>query len=250
MSRKAPPDAFGRSARDYELGRPAWPEHGVDFLIQELGLTAEAEVLDLAAGTGKLTRMLVPRVARVVAVEPDDSMRAVLEEVVPGAESLAGKAEEIPLPDDSVDAVFVGEAFHWFHGDRALAEIARVLRPGGGLALLWNEEPRDVDPPVPEAAERLVEQAFERGGEPGGPRYMSGVWREPFARSPFGPLNERRIPHEIEISRDVLVARVLSVSSIASLSDEERRELAKRLGELVPDQTFRCFFSSTSTGHA
>ena len=98
-TREAPPDAFGRTAREYELGRPGWPGELLDQVVAELGLGPEAEVLDLGAGTGKLTRELVPRFARVVAVEPDDAMRAVLEEVVPGAEALAGRGEAIPLAD-------------------------------------------------------------------------------------------------------------------------------------------------------
>ena len=98
--KEAPPDAFGRTAREYELGRPGWPEELLDQVVAELGLAADAEVLDLGAGTGKLTRALVPRFARVVAVEPDDAMRAVLEEVVPGAEALAGHGEAIPLEDE------------------------------------------------------------------------------------------------------------------------------------------------------
>ena len=111
--KEAPPDAFGRTAREYELGRPGWPDELLDQVVAELGLGPAADVLDLGAGTGKLTRELVPRFARVVAVEPDDAMRAVLEEVVPGAEALAGRGESIPLADASVDAVFSAEAFHW-----------------------------------------------------------------------------------------------------------------------------------------
>ena len=99
MAREAPPDAFGRTAREYELGRPGWPEELLDRVVAELGLPGEADVLDLGAGTGKLTRALVPRFARVVAVEPDDAMRAVLEEVVPDAEALAGRGDAIPLAD-------------------------------------------------------------------------------------------------------------------------------------------------------
>ena len=95
-------------------------------------------MLDLAAGTGKLTRQLVALGANVIAVEPDAGMRATFARVVPGVEMLAGSAEAIPLADASVDAVFVGQAFHWFRAEAALAEMHRVLRPGGGFGLLWN----------------------------------------------------------------------------------------------------------------
>ncbi len=127
--RSAPPDAFGNAAHEYELGRPRWPQELIDRVVRELELAADATVLDLGAGTGKLTRDLVPRFARVIAVEPDDAMRVVFEEVVPEAEALAGSAEAIPLDADSVDAVFSAEAFHWFASDETVAEIARVLRP-------------------------------------------------------------------------------------------------------------------------
>ena len=123
--REAPPDAFGRTAREYELGRPGWPDELLDRVVAELGLHEDAEVLDLGAGTGKLTRALVPRFARVVAVEPDDAMRAVLEEVVPGAEALAGRGDAIPLGDGELDAVFSAEAFHWFADRR----VGRRDRP-------------------------------------------------------------------------------------------------------------------------
>ena len=95
-------------------------------------------MLDLAAGTGKLTRVLAEHADDVVAVEPLDGMRRVLERRLPHVRVLAGTAEAIPLADGAVDAVFVAEAFHWFDLPRAVAEIARVLRPGGGLAVLWN----------------------------------------------------------------------------------------------------------------
>src|SRR5439155_1540223 len=110
----------------------------IDRVVGELGLGTDSTVLDLGAGTGKLTRALVPRFARVIAVEPDGAMRSVLEEVVPGAEALFGSAGAIPLEAESVDAVFTAEAFHWFASDETVAEIARLLRPGGGLAIFWN----------------------------------------------------------------------------------------------------------------
>src|SRR5688500_15301327 len=116
--------SFGRAAEAYERGRPGYAEAALDAI----GLAPETVVLDLAAGTGKLTRQLVGRFARVIAVEPLDGMRAVLERVVPQAEAVSGSADAIPVEADSIDAVFVGEAFHWFATDAAVREIARVLR--------------------------------------------------------------------------------------------------------------------------
>jgi ubiquinone/menaquinone biosynthesis C-methylase UbiE len=234
----APADAFGRAAHEYELGRPGWPEELVDEAARELGLGPSSAVLDLAAGTGKLTRLLVPRFGRVVAVEPDESMLGVLEEVVPEAEARPGSGERIPLDDAEVDCVFVAEAFHWFASDEVVAEIARVLRPGGGLVLLWNTQVKH-DPALPEEARRLVEEAIDRGGAPGLSRVLSGAWREPLARSRFEELRERQADREETISRDQRIAYLLSISSIASQSEAARVELAETMRELAPDVRYR-----------
>jgi len=129
-----PGRTFGRVAEAYARTRPPYPRAAVDRAAAELGLDATAAVLDLGAGTGNLTRLLRERFARVVAVEPDEGMRAQFV-----GEVLDGTAERIPLPDAAVDAVFAGEAYHWFDWERALAEIRRV---GSGLAILmrsWGE---------------------------------------------------------------------------------------------------------------
>jgi ubiquinone/menaquinone biosynthesis C-methylase UbiE len=130
--------SFDSVAEQYERARPEYADEAVDWLVEKLGLEPRARVLDLAAGTGKLTRQLVRRGLDVVAVEPGEEMRAVLQRVVHEAEVRAGTAEAIPLRDASVDAVTVGQAFHWFQPEAALTEMSRVLRPGGGIALLWN----------------------------------------------------------------------------------------------------------------
>ncbi len=130
--------SFDGAAAAYERGRPGWPPEAVEIAARRLGLGRGSAVLDLAAGTGKLTRLLVTRFGAVTAVEPLDEMRAVLAAEVPSARALAGTAGAIPLPAAAVDAVFVAEAIHWFDPERAVAEIARVLRPGGGLAVLYN----------------------------------------------------------------------------------------------------------------
>ena len=238
LPREAPPDAFGRTAREYELGRPEWPAELLDRVIAELELAPEASVLDLGAGTGKLTRALVPRFARVVAVEPDDAMRAVLEEVVPGAESRAGSAEAIPLEDDEVDAAFSGEAFHWFASPATIAELERVLRPGGGLAIFWNIFLQS-EPPLPDEAEAMLAEAFARGGMPGLPRVLSGKWREPLSVSRFGELHEDELVRDVVTDREGWIANMLSVSSIAHQPDEDRTALAERLRELVPPGEMR-----------
>jgi ubiquinone/menaquinone biosynthesis C-methylase UbiE len=239
LSKDAPPDAFGKSAREYELGRPEWPDDLIDRVVTELDLGPDATVLDLGAGTGKLTRDLVTRFGRVIAVEPDEAMLAVLEEVVPGAQALAGRAEAIPLPDASVDAVFTAEAFHWYASDETVAEIVRVLRARGGLAIFFNIEFGDPEPPMGDQVEGVLDVAFAKGGAPGIGKVLSGVWREPVEKAGFEPLREAVSERWVTRTRDQWLANMLSVSSIASLPDADRAELAGRLRELVPDVEYR-----------
>ena len=126
--------SFGAQAAAYERGRPSYPPEAIDWL-----LPGDArDVLDLGAGTGKLTTRLVERGLRVVAVDPIAEMLEVLSDSLPDTPALLGTAEEIPLPDNSVDAVLVAQAWHWFNPERAIPEVARVLRPGGRLGLVWN----------------------------------------------------------------------------------------------------------------
>ena len=217
---------FGQSALDYQRGRPDWPEE----VLAGIPVPPDAYVLDLAAGTGKLTRLLTRRYANVVAVEPDDAMRALIEDV----EAHRGTAEAIPLPDASFDAVFVAEAFHWFDAERALGEIARVLRPRGFLVLLWSAV-WDWDPPMPDEAMELLSEVFVRMGRPGGPSYASGEWRSSLEGSPFEPLRERHFRRELVLDADRTVSLWLSVSSVAALPDDERAALGERLRALVTE---------------
>jgi SAM-dependent methyltransferase len=132
---------FGDVAAGYERVRPEYPAAALDELVNRTGLGPGVTVLDLAAGTGKLTRQLAALGADVGAVEPLRGMRAHFEATVPGVPVFDGTAEAIPLADASIDVVTVAQAFHWFDTRAALDEIARVLRPGGWLALLWHERP-------------------------------------------------------------------------------------------------------------
>jgi ubiquinone/menaquinone biosynthesis C-methylase UbiE len=225
--REAPPDAFGRTAREYEVGRPLWPEELVDRVIAELRLRKDSAVLDLGAGTGKLTRALVPRFAHVTAVEPDGEMLAVLHEVVPDAKALRGSAEAIPLEDASVDAVFVGEAFHWFAAADAITEIARVLQPRGGLAIFWTHW-WETEPPLPEPALELLREPYERFADQRNP-----PWDERFEGSPFEPLQYERLTESIVVEPDALLEMYSTTSSLAAISQEEREALFARVRPLL-----------------
>jgi SAM-dependent methyltransferase len=182
-------------------------------------LPAGGTVLDLAAGTGKLTRPLLAVGLEVIAVEPVAEMRSALPASV---RALEGTAEAIPLADGDVDGVVVGQAFHWFDGDAALAEIHRVLRPEGLLALLWNT--RVESDPVNLAIDELLDP-YRRGA----PTQRSDAWRAAFDRSTrFAPLEERDFAGEQRLDADGMEARVGSISFIAALDEPERNRVVER----------------------
>jgi SAM-dependent methyltransferase len=213
---------FSRAAAEYERGRPGYPPAA----LEPLHLSPELVVLDLAAGTGKLTRALAASGATVIAVEPVAEMRAALPS---SAEALDGTAEAIPLGDGSVDLVTVAQAFHWFDGDAALAEIHRVLRPGGRLALIWNR--RVEDDPVNVAFDAIVDPHRE-----GVPTHRRDEWRAAFERSTlFGPLEERVFDNEQVLDSDGLADRIGSISFIASLPDGERAHVLADVRALAAD---------------
>jgi SAM-dependent methyltransferase len=228
-------------ADDYELGRPGYPPAALEVA----GLPSTASVLDLGAGTGKLTHLLVAAFDRVVAVEPADAMRRLLAARCPGAESRAGTAEQIPLGDASVDALFAAESFHWFDHDRALAEIARVLRPRGALVLLWNLPGGPTEPPI-DAVERMLTERGptrdELGADPldlNANRYASGEWRAAFEGSQFEPLRETRLVNTQTIDRDGLVAFYASMGWIGDLPDDERLPLLDEVRSLLSADVYR-----------
>jgi SAM-dependent methyltransferase len=217
---------FARSARAYERGRPGYPPSALEDLGARLRLGPGRTVVDLAAGTGKLTRELVRTGAEVVAVEPLAEMRA---ELPREATALAGTAEAIPLESGSADAVTVAQAFHWFDGERALAEIHRVLRPGGALALVWNE--RREDDPVNRTLDALMDPLRH---DSGAPRHRDGSWRAAFDRSRrFGPADERRHHNEQMLDAGGLADRVGSVSFVAALEPGPREALLTQVRALA-----------------
>jgi SAM-dependent methyltransferase len=236
-----PTGSLDRWPEDYERGRPDWPAEVVDIP----GLPSVATVLELGAGTGKLTRLLVSTFGRVVAVEPAEAMRGLLVALCPEVEVLAGSAEEIPLANASVDAVFAAEAFHRFDGEHALAEIARMLRPRGALVLMWNLPAGPWEPsiaPVEHLLRQRLPDEAELGYDPFDLKstlYASGEWRLAFVESPFEELQETRLPNPQTVDRDGLVAFFASMGWIADLPDVERLPLLDEVRSLLAASEYR-----------
>jgi SAM-dependent methyltransferase len=216
---------FGGGAEAYERGRPGYPADAVAWLAQRLSLGPGRTVLDLGAGTGKLSRLLVETGARVVAVEPVEEMRRLLETVT-GVEALAGAAEAIPLPDVSVDACTIAQAFHWFEPVVALAEIHRVLRPGSALALLWNR----LDEADALTAAFTEVLARYRAHAPVGYGWSEGYERADL----FTPIELRTFANVQELDAETIADRLASESSIAVLPAEQRRQALREVRALAP----------------
>jgi SAM-dependent methyltransferase len=224
---RAAAEGFQNAADAYERGRPGYPRSAVDHLLAVLALRTSDVVVDVGAGTGKLTRELVRTRAHVVAVEPVSAMRSVLAAAAPAAEIVDGTAEDLPLADSSVDAIAVAQAFHWFDGDAALEEFARVLRPGGALALVWNVR----DEAVPWCA-RLTRLLDARAGD--APRYRDGRWRAAFERATtFEPLALRSFPHVQPLSRAAFLDRIGSISFVAAADPAERETIFAEVDDLL-----------------
>jgi SAM-dependent methyltransferase len=230
-----PARSFDRAAEEYEAARPDYPIE----LLDALPVPADATVLDLGAGTGKLTRVLARRYAHVIAVEPLDNMRAILQRVVPQAEAHAGSADAIPLADASVDAVFAAQAFHWFATDTAVAEIARVLRPGGVFADVFNEG--EHSPDVPQAYRERLDELFAepRTGAEDDERVAV------IERGPFTQMRVDTLRHEQVQDRDSALRFLRSISYIAKLPDDEREATMAEFGALLPEGSYR--FPMTAT---
>jgi SAM-dependent methyltransferase len=218
-----PGRTFGRVAETYARTRPPYQRAAVERAAHELGLTGDSTVLDLAAGTGNLTSALRTQFQRVIAVEPDEGMRAQFD-----GEVLAGTAEAIPLPDRSVDAVFVGEAFHWFDPAPALREIRRVA---GGLVVLsrsWGEmEQPGLLPPAFWAELEEIWRRFHGSGS----RADFPDWRDTV--NPAGPA---RFEELVRISGRDLADLQLTGSTPASIPDSERAAIAERAYPLMDDE--------------
>jgi SAM-dependent methyltransferase len=216
---RGPYTAFASVADAYERSRPGYPEDAVRWLAGD----EPRDVLDLAAGTGKLTRSLAAIGYRVVAVEPLDAMREQLVAAVPAVPALAGSAEEIPLSDASVDVVTCAQAFHWFDAARALPEIARVLRPGGRLGLVWNSRD-DGDAWTARLSAVIGNETVD--DEDLGPLEESEL---------FGPVSRARFAFAQQLDRDGLLDLVVSRSYCAKLTPDERRPILDAVARLYDE---------------
>lgn len=215
-SRLAQASSFGSAADQYQRGRPEYPRSAVEWLVPRRA----RRVLDLGAGTGKLTRALVAAGLKVTAVEPSREMRERLAAAVPGALVLAGTAERIPLADSSVDAVVVAHAWHWFDPALALPEIARVLVPGGTLSLAWNM--RDETEPWAAALGAIMHQ-----------RSRQAIDASPEIGAPFGPPERMEVRWRQPMTRQEVIDLVASRSYVITMPDEERAQVLAEVSELL-----------------
>jgi ubiquinone/menaquinone biosynthesis C-methylase UbiE len=212
--------SFGAAADAYERARPSYPDDAVDWLLPEGAHT----VLDLGAGTGKLTRAQVARGLDVIAVEPIDEMRATLEATLPEVHALKGTAEDIPLPDQSVDVITVAQAWHWVDVERATAEAARVLKPGGTLGLIWNR--RDERVPWVQRLSQVMGSGEAEIIE------LDSITIAP----PFGPTASFTTTWSRPMTTDLLVEMAASRSYIITATFRRRREILEDIRELVAQE--------------
>ena len=217
---RGPYTAFAEVAGAYERGRPGYTDEAVRWLV---GLDPR-HVVDLGAGTGKLTRALVGLGHRVTAVEPLDEMRAELELALPDVHAVAGRAESMPLPNSSADAVTSAQAFHWFDHDDALPEIGRVLRPSGRLALVWNSR-EDRDPWMARLSAIIGNESIEE----------SDVVPILDASGLFGPVETAQFSFQQALDRDGLLDLVLSRSYLAKLPPPDRQPVLDAVGSLYDE---------------
>lgn len=211
---------FDAQAGAYDRARPSYPPDAVAWLADALQIAPGATVADLAAGTGKLTRLLAPLGADLLAVEPVSGMGAVLHESLPSLPLVAGTAEALPFAAGSLDAVTVAQAFHWFDADTAFAELRRALRPGGRVGLIWNARDRSED--WVDRAWSIMDRVEKRA-----PWREHEQWHDSAlgARPGFGPLHEETFRHEQRLTSDGVVERFRSVSHIAVLPPAQQEQV-------------------------
>jgi SAM-dependent methyltransferase len=213
---------------DYEAARPSYPPDVVAWFVEHLHLAPGRAAADLAAGTGKLTRLLVPSGASLLAIEPVPGMRATFHQLLPDIPLVAGTAEAMPLAPAALDAVTVAQAWHWFDHDRAIVEMARVLRPGGGLGLLWNA--RDRTEPWVDEVWTIMDRVEKRA-----PWRNHDEWRDSTSRPMpgFGELHVGQFHHVQSTTPEGMVQRVASVSHVAVLPEPRREAVLDEVRNLL-----------------
>jgi SAM-dependent methyltransferase len=213
---------FGKAVSDYDKGRPGYPDSAIDWILgQTTSPDRNPDVVDIGAGTGKFTRSLAARSVTLSAVEPDAQMLARLTQNIPSAAALAGSAESIPLPDSSQDLVTLAQAWHWVDEKAASAEIGRVLRPTGILALVWNIRDESVD---------WIAQLGKVIGSSAAEEYSSV---EPRVEPPLERSDYAEFRWESVVSHDELFAMVASRSYIIALPAAEKADLFARVDALL-----------------
>ena len=214
-------------AQTYTQGRPEYPTDILPWLKGNLGVAAGKLVVDLGAGTGKFTKLLVQTGADIIAVEPVEEMRLQLETTLPEVRLLPGCAEAIPLDTCSVDALVCAQAFHWFASETALREIHRVLKPSGKLGLIWNVRDESVD--WVSAITKIITPY-----EGDAPRFYKGDWRKPFDSRYFTAPEKTSFEYQhVGVAQQVIFDRLLSVSFIAALPEGEKLKVAEQLHALI-----------------
>jgi SAM-dependent methyltransferase len=225
---------FQSEATAYDRARPSYPPDAVAWLIDKLGVAPDRRVVDLAAGTGKLTRLMEPAGANLLAVEPVGGMRERLHANLPAIPLLAAVAEALPFATGSIDAVVVAQAFHWFDAERALAELARVVRVGGRLGLIWNARERGVDwvDQIWSVMDTVETSAPWRDhGAWAGPGAVAGAGTE--SRNPWSDWTQATFHHVHHTSHGMLIDRFRSVSHVAALPPERQAEVLDEIRTIL-----------------
>jgi SAM-dependent methyltransferase len=217
---------YARQAAAYERGRPDYPQGVATWLAETLWLGPGRIALDVGAGTGKFTRLMLATGASVVAVEPVEAMRQRLA-AIDGVQVVPAPAQSIPLQDQSVDAIVCAQSFHWFAGSATLDEFARLLKPGGRLGLIWNIRDESVD-----WVARITDLITPFEGD--APRFYKGDWKKPFPHPEFTPLRETAFAYaHVGPPQEVIIDRFMSVSFIAALPPRENRFVRAQLESLI-----------------
>lgn len=218
---------FSSVVADYERARPSYPPEAVAWLVENLRIGPSSTVADVAAGTGKLTRLLRHATDRLVAIEPVAAMRDELARQCPRVRVMAATAECLPFADESLHAVTVAQAFHWFDADAALDELHRAVNPGGRIGLVWNVRDRSVA--WVDRLWSIMDRVEKRA-----PWRDHDNWRESFPTHPgFTELVTEEFWHEHALPRADVLARFASVSHVAVLPDRERERVLREVAEVL-----------------